>query len=176
MWRVWGGIYVCAIGLTGFSWILRLGVWESAGLWVESVAPKLSSVSVPGSVTSAPCKTKGQRVKAKKMQKIKRKKCNWEKGRNSEWNLKVYASKIDWERVGKVQIPGRLPRIPDGRQDILAQHHVQRIRTYSSSGKTFTLSGWVGNSIYNLLRNLYLKFHQNQPMRMQKFTRSSFLS
>lgn len=36
------------------SWILQLGVWESAGLWVESDAPKLSSVSVPGSVTSAP--------------------------------------------------------------------------------------------------------------------------
>lgn len=36
------------------SWILQLGVWESAGLWVESDAPRLSSVSVPGSVTSAP--------------------------------------------------------------------------------------------------------------------------
>lgn len=36
------------------SRILQLGVWESAGLWVESDAPKLSSVSVPGSVTSAP--------------------------------------------------------------------------------------------------------------------------
>lgn len=39
------------------SWILQLGVWESAGLWVESDAPKLSSVSVPGSVTSAPWET-----------------------------------------------------------------------------------------------------------------------
>lgn len=39
------------------SWSLQLGVWESAALWVESDAPKLSSVSVPGSVTSAPCET-----------------------------------------------------------------------------------------------------------------------
>lgn len=36
------------------SWILQLGAWESAGPRVESDAPKLSSVSVPGSVTSAP--------------------------------------------------------------------------------------------------------------------------
>lgn len=112
MWWVWGGIYVCAIGLTGFSWILRLGVWESAGLWVESVAPKLSSVSVPGSVTSAPCKTKGQRVKAKKMQKIKRKKCNWEKGRNSEWNLKVYASKNWLRKSWKSPDSGTAPTHP----------------------------------------------------------------
>lgn len=78
------------------SWILRQGVWESAGLWVESDAPKLSSVSVPGSVTSAPCKTKRTkelRQKKKKIKKIKRKKCNWEKGRSSEGYLKAYASK-----------------------------------------------------------------------------------
>lgn len=43
------------------SWILQLGVWESAGLWVESDAPKLSSVSVPGSVTSAPWERQKQR-------------------------------------------------------------------------------------------------------------------
>lgn len=42
------------------SRILQLGVWESAGLWAESGAPKLSSVSVPGSVTSAPWKRRNE--------------------------------------------------------------------------------------------------------------------
>lgn len=36
------------------SIVLQLCVWESAGRWVESDAPRLSSVSVPGSVASAP--------------------------------------------------------------------------------------------------------------------------
>lgn len=52
-------IYICAFDRV--SRILRLGVWESAGLWVESDAPKLSSVSVPGSVTSAPWENKGRK-------------------------------------------------------------------------------------------------------------------
>lgn len=43
----------CSVEKASIELPSKLGVWESAGLWVESDAPRLSSVSVPGSVASA---------------------------------------------------------------------------------------------------------------------------
>lgn len=147
-------IYVCAFDR--ISWILRLGVWESAGLWVESDAPKLSSVSVPGSVTSAPWETKEQRELIKKMGNRKKGK-PWEEFqqviqgqikkrlREKSGNVKMISkgkqSWLELEAAGNGMVPTHYRC-----KDILAEQHIQIMiyflpiwkKKMSSEGQKFT--------------------------------------